>query len=258
MRSITRLTVAHSPTRSAARTCHSRTSVTRAASAPDSHVVAAPAVPVARLRHQAQSRHVPDPAPHDAALLRRQQQVQRVRVFGGVLRVVASQAHDRHGGEFALHLCQPALVRREPRRGAVDRLRQHLLVDRLAVGVERARADPLGRRELVLFDQGPHPFPGGDAAVCEQRFGERQAAFARRVTRVGEQLPRFACVGLGLLIGRGAIARQRHEATQLAVVGVPDELCRLAVEAGEVARARQAPAPSRGAAGRRRTCRRGA
>ena len=145
----------------------------------DSDVLAAAAVPLVGFGHQPQRGHVSDPAPHDASLLGREQQVQRVRVLGRVLRVVARKADDGHGREFTLHLGQPALVRGEPHRRAVDRLGEHLLVDGLAVGVERARADPLGCRELVLLDQGANPLPRGNASVGEQRLGERKAAFAR-------------------------------------------------------------------------------
>ena len=70
----------------------------------DADVLAAAPVPLVRLGQQPQRAGVADAAPDDAALLRSQVQVQRVRVFGRVARTVARQPHDRDDREFALNL----------------------------------------------------------------------------------------------------------------------------------------------------------
>ena len=156
-------------------------------------------------------------------------------VLGRVLRVVARQADDRDRRQFALDLRQTALVRREPGRWPIDGLREQLLVDRLAVGIERAHSDAFRGGELILFDQRTDALPGGNAAVGKQRFGQREAAFAGGVARIGEELARFACKELRLLVDSAAVARQCDVATQLTVVLAPYELCRFLIEAGEVA-----------------------
>ncbi len=133
-----------------------------------------------------------DAAPDYAALFGRQMQVQGIRIFGRLARTVARQPNDRNDRELALDLRQAALVRNEERGRPIDRLYQQLLVDRFALRIQRTGADALGGGQLVLLDQRAHPLPDRNAAVRQQRLGQRKAAFARRIPRVREQLPGIA------------------------------------------------------------------
>ena len=125
-------------------------------------------------------------------------------------------------------------MRYQERCRPVDRLREQFRIDRLAVGVERARTDALRGRQLVLFDQRAHTVPHRDAAVGKKRLGQIEAALAGRVARVREQLSRVPRENFELRPGCVAVLGQRGVTAQLVVVGIPDELPRLAFESGEV------------------------
>ena len=200
---------------------------------------AAAPIPIVGFAHQPQRRHVADASPDDAALLGRQQQVQRARVFGGVLRVVAREPHDGHHRQLTLHFGQPPLVRCQESRGPIDRLRQQFLIDRPPARIECARADALGDIELILLDQRAHAFPHRDAVIGQQRLSQRDASFTGRVGRVGEQLPRFTRNSVGLLGGGAPVLRQRRIAAELRVVGPPCKLRCLPFEPLVVAAVRQ-------------------
>ena len=147
----------------------------------DADVFTATPIPIVGFAHQPQRCHVADTAPDDAALLGRQQQVQRARVFGGVLRVVAREPDDCHHRQLTLHFGQSPLVRCQERPGPIDRLRQQFLIDRPPARIECARADALGDIELILLDQRPHAIPHRDAVVGQQCLSQRDASFTGRV-----------------------------------------------------------------------------